>query len=100
MVLQLSEKDFLENVFSSKGRVRVLMALVEEGQMHISHISRRTGMNHSSVERHCERLKEFGLIREKLYGKVRVFEVDFYELELRLKKGYGIEMMVDKVNMR
>jgi DNA-binding transcriptional ArsR family regulator len=100
MVLQLSKNDLLEDIFSSKGRVRVLRALVEEGQMHISHLSRRTNMNHSSVDRHCRRLKELMLIREKRYGKIRVFEVDFQEFEIKLKKGYGLDLMVDKVNMR
>ena len=57
-------------------------------------------MNHSNVERHCEKLMDLGLIKEKRYGKIRVFEVDFNELELRLKKGYGIDLRVDKVNMR
>ena len=68
--------------------------------MHISHLSRRTNMNHSNVEGHCEKLKELGLIVEKRYGKVRVFEVDFNELELRLKKGFGVDFVVDRVNIK
>jgi len=100
MVIQLSENDFLEDVFGSKGRIRVLKALVEEGEMNISQLARRTGMNHTTVDRHCEKLRELGLIREKRYGKIRILEVDFQEFEVHLKKGYGLNMLVDKVNRR
>ena len=55
MVIQLSKNDFLEDVFGSKGRIRVLRALVEEGEMNISQLARRTGLNHTTVCRHCEK---------------------------------------------
>jgi DNA-binding transcriptional ArsR family regulator len=100
MVIQLSESDFLEDVFGSRGRIRVLRALVEEGEMNISLLARRTGMNHTSVDRHCEKLRELGLIREKRYDRIRVLEVGFQEFEVRLKRGYGLDMIVDKVNLR
>jgi DNA-binding transcriptional ArsR family regulator len=100
MVVQLSENDFLEDVFGSKGRIRVLRALVEEGEMNISQLARRTGLNHTAVDGHCERLRELGLVREKRYGKIRILEVDFHEFKVRLKKGYGLDLLVDRVNLR
>jgi DNA-binding transcriptional ArsR family regulator len=98
MVVQTSADKFLEDAFGSKGRVRVLRVLVEEGEMHISQLSRRTGLNHSSVDNHCHKLKELGLIREKRYGKIRILEPDFNELEIRLKKGHGLELTSDNMS--
>ena len=100
MVVQLSENDFLEDVFGSRGRIRVLRALVEEGEMNISSLARRTGLNHTAVDRHCEKLRKLGLIREKRYGKIRILEVDFHEFEVHLKKGYGLDLVFNKVNLR
>ena len=95
-VVQISEKDFLEEVFGSRGRIRVLGALVEAGELNISQLARRTGLNYSTVDRHCELLRKLGLIKDKRYDRIRMLEVDFHEIEVRLKKGYGLVFRVDK----
>jgi len=95
-VVQISEKDFLEEVFGSKGRIRVLGALVEAGELNISQLARRTGLNYSTVDRHCELLRKLGLIKDKRYDRIRMLEADFHEIEVRLKKGYGLDFRVDK----
>ena len=95
-VAQISEKEILEEVFGSKGRIRVLGALVEAGELNISQLARRTGLNYSTVDRHCELLRKLGLIKDKRYDRIRMLEADFHEIEVRLKKGYGLDFRVDK----
>jgi DNA-binding transcriptional ArsR family regulator len=41
-----------EEILGSKGRIRVLEVLTESGELNISEVSRRTGLNYTSVERH------------------------------------------------
>ncbi len=45
-----------EEILGSKGRIRVLEVLTESGELNISEISRRTGLNYTSVERHLTKL--------------------------------------------
>ena len=76
------------------------MAIAQEGEMNITALSRRVGMDHSSVDGHCEILRDAGLICEKRYGKIRILEADFMKFEVKLKKGLGAEIIVDNVRIR
>jgi DNA-binding transcriptional ArsR family regulator len=76
-----------EEVLGSRGRIRVLRVLAESGELNISEVSRRTGLNYTSVERHLVKLEKLGLVREKRYGKIRIFQTLFHILTLRLEKG-------------
>lgn len=76
----------------SKGRIRVLEILSESGELNISEIARRAGMNYSSIEEHLEKLEKAGLIREKRYGKIRIFEAAFETLTIRFEKGKGVKI--------
>ena len=76
-----------EEVLGSRGRIRVLRVLAKSGELNISEVSRRTGLNYTSVERHLVKLEKLGLVREKRYGKIRIFQTLFHVLTLRLEKG-------------
>ena len=45
------------------GRVRVLQPIIEAGEIHITSLSRKTNLNHTSVSRPVEVLKKLGLDR-------------------------------------
>jgi len=77
----------VESLLGSRGRIRVLRVLSEGGELNISEVARRAGMNHSSVEGHLERLRGMGLVREKRYGKIRIFEAAFGVLAVRFERG-------------
>ncbi|MBS7609266.1 helix-turn-helix transcriptional regulator [Candidatus Bathyarchaeota archaeon] len=62
----------LEKIFSSPGRLRILLALATNKEMNIMELIRRTGLNHTTVDGHLKVLQGFGLIREKRLGKVRM----------------------------
>ena len=78
----------------SRGRVRVLQVLSESGELNISEVSRRTGLNYTSVERHLVKLQRLGLLREKRYGKIRIFEVAFRSLRVIFEKGRPISLEI------
>lgn len=63
----------VEDVFSSKGRVKVLKTLAEKGEMNISEITRRACLNHTTAAMHLNRLCELGIIEEKRFGRIRIF---------------------------
>ena len=64
----------LEDVFSSKGRVRILKLLAELGELNISAISRNINLNHSAVKDHLKFLTEVGLVREKRFGRILIYQ--------------------------
>ena len=63
----------VEEIFSSKGRVKVLKSLAERGEMNISDITRRTSLNHTTTSVHLGRLCELGIVEEKRFGRIRIF---------------------------
>ena len=81
-----------EEILGSKGRVRVLEVLTESGELNISEISRRTGLNYTSVERHLTKLEKLGLLKEKRYGKIRIFEAVFKRFTVSFERGRPIKL--------
>jgi len=63
----------LEDILSSKGRVRILKILVGVGELNISEIARRAALNYTTTNQHLNALVEAGLIQEKDFGKIRIF---------------------------
>ena len=63
----------IEEVFSSKGRVKILRILSEIGELNISEIARRAGLNYSTTNQHLQVLENNKLIRHKTFGRIRIF---------------------------
>ena len=81
-----------EELLGSRGRVRPLQVLAESGELNISEVSRRTGLNYTSVERHLAKLVKLGLVKEKRYGKIRIFQTLFQTLTVRFEKGGNLTL--------
>jgi len=69
------EQVTLESVFSSKGRIKVIKVLLEEEELNISEITKRAGLSHYVTDRHLEFLVAAGLVREKKFGRIRIFQL-------------------------
>lgn len=63
----------VEEVFSSKGRVKILKILVDLGELNISDIARRAGLNYTTTNQHLRVLEEAGIVRHKNFGRIRIF---------------------------
>lgn len=63
----------IEDVLSSKGRVRILRILVDIGELNVSEIARRAGLNFSTTSQHLKVLEEHQLVRHKKFGRIRIF---------------------------
>lgn len=73
----------VEDVFSSKGRVRILRILSEIGELNISEIARRAGLNYTTTHEHLQVLEKAGLIRHKSFGRIRIYQ--FNEGDAKVK---------------
>ncbi|MGD0804799.1 MAG: helix-turn-helix domain-containing protein [Candidatus Bathyarchaeia archaeon] len=87
----------VEELLGSRGRIRTLQVLVESGELNISEVSRRTGLNYTSVERHLAKLVKMGLVKEKRYGKIRIFQTLFQTLTIRFEKGGSLDLELIQV---
>lgn len=63
----------IEDVFSSKGRVRLLRILAEIGELNISEIARRAGLNYATTLSHLQVLENVGLVGHKKFGRIQIY---------------------------
>ncbi len=61
---------------SSYGRTKVLIIMLETGELNISEITRRSGLSHSATARHLEFLTKSGILTEKNFNRIRIFRVN------------------------
>ena len=76
----------IEDVLSSRGRVRILRILVEIEELNISEIARRAGLNYATASQHLQALTDAGLVRHKRFGRIRIFRFKEQDPRSRLLK--------------
>jgi len=63
----------IEDVLSSKGRVRILRILADIGELNISEIARRARLNYTTTNQHLKVLEDHQLVKHKRFGRIRIF---------------------------
>jgi predicted transcriptional regulator len=62
----------LEEVFGSPGKVKVLFILAIRKELNITALAKEANLNHTRLKEHLTELENFGLIREKRFGRIRI----------------------------
>jgi DNA-binding transcriptional ArsR family regulator len=73
----------VEDVFSSRGRVRILRLLSEIEELNISEIARRAGLNYTTTNEHLRILEEASIVRHKSFGRIRIYRFNDQDLKAR-----------------
>ncbi len=63
----------LEEVFSSKLRIKILKLIYQLGSLNVSDIARRLNSNFTSTSENLKILQAEGILREHVYGRVRMY---------------------------
>ena len=63
----------LEEVFSSKPRMKALKSIYRLGELNISDVARRIGVNFTTTSKHLQVLEEEGILQQRTYGRVRMY---------------------------
>jgi DNA-binding transcriptional ArsR family regulator len=63
----------LEEVFSSKSRMKILKLIYQLGQLNISDVARRIKMNYSATAEHLKILEAEGIVEVRVYGRVHMY---------------------------
>jgi len=66
----------VEDVLSSRGRIRLLKILCEKGELNISELAKRAELNHTTAVSHLKSLEKAGLVEEKRFGRIRIFRIN------------------------
>jgi DNA-binding transcriptional ArsR family regulator len=63
----------IEEVFSSKPRMKILRLVARLGALNVSDIARRIKMNYSTTNQHLKLLEAEGILQQRVYGRVRMY---------------------------
>ncbi|MHA1906471.1 MAG: ArsR/SmtB family transcription factor [Candidatus Thorarchaeota archaeon] len=78
----------IEDLFSSRGRIKVLKELAESNELNISEICRRVSLNHSTTKSHLRVLVDSGLVEEKSFGRIKIYRYRIEDLRARSLKNF------------
>lgn len=67
----------LEDVLSSRGRVKVLRIVMRLGEVNITRIVRESGLNYKTVKAHLDSLVAAGILSERRCGRLRMYSVNY-----------------------
>lgn len=64
----------VEDVFSSKPRMKILKLLSRLGAVNVSEIARRINLNYSTTNKHLKLLEDEGILQQQRYGRIRIYK--------------------------
>jgi len=63
----------VEDIFSSRVRMKILRILNRMGELNVSDIARRLGINYETTSQHLKILEDEGILQHKVFGRIRLF---------------------------
>ena len=86
MIAEDPTKVSIEDLFSSRGRIKILIELAKSGELNISELCRRVDLNHSSTKSHLDVLTKSGMIEEKKFGRIKIYRYKLEDIRARSLK--------------
>jgi len=80
----------IENVFSSKLRMKILKIIIQLGELNVSEIARRLSVNYETTSKHLKILEDEGILQHKVYGRIRL-----YRLNEHSSKARAVQNLID-----
>jgi DNA-binding transcriptional ArsR family regulator len=66
----------VEDVFSSRLRMKILRILVQVGELNGSEIARRLNVNYVTTSKHLKALENEGILVHKVFGRIRLYRLN------------------------
>lgn len=73
----------LEEIFSSKARVKILRVILGRGEVNINQIIKDTKLNYKTVCKHVNYLVSVGLVEEVKIGRLRLLRPNWLNPKTR-----------------
>ncbi|MCE7736222.1 MAG: helix-turn-helix transcriptional regulator [Candidatus Heimdallarchaeota archaeon] len=69
------------------GKLKILDLLSRELELNVTAISKKTKLNHTRVKVHLEDLRKLEIIKEKRFGRIKIYLInDEFDIGYKLKK--------------
>jgi len=66
----------IEDVFSSRLRMKIMKILVHVGELNVSEIARRLNVNYVTTSEHLKVLEDEGILLHKMFGRIRLYRIN------------------------
>ncbi len=76
----------IEDIFSSRGRTKIIKLLALRDELNISKIVELSRLNHLSVKNHLIFFKEIDFVQEKKFGRIRIYRFKTENLKAKALK--------------
>ena len=86
----------VEEVFSSKPRMKILKLVARLGALNVSDIARRINLNYSTTNQHLKLLEAEGILQQRVYGRIRMYK--FNESSPKAKAVQNLIEVWEQVN--
>jgi DNA-binding transcriptional ArsR family regulator len=86
----------IEEVFSSKPRMKILKLIARLGALNVSDIARRISLNYTATNQHLKMLEAEGVLQQRVYGRIRMYK--FNESSLKAKAVQNLIETWEQVN--
>jgi len=73
----------VEDVFSSRARMKILKILAQVGELNGSEIARRLGTNYETTSKHLKALEDESLIIHKVFGRIRLYRLNEHSVKAK-----------------
>jgi predicted transcriptional regulator len=73
----------VENVFCSRVRMKILKILAQLGELNVSEIARKLGINYQTTIKHLEVLEAEGILQHGKFGRMRLYKLDEHSPKAR-----------------
>ena len=83
--------DEYEEILASKRAIRVLSIVAEFGELTITELARKAGIDHIAGDRIVRQLVEFGLLIDEYNERNRVIKPSFRSYQILFVKDRGVE---------
>jgi len=80
----------VEDVFSSRLRMKIVRILVQVGELNGSEIARRLNVNYVTTSKHLKALENEGILVHKVFGRIRL-----YRLNERSPKAKVVQALIE-----
>jgi predicted transcriptional regulator len=66
----------LEDIFSSRLRIKILKILFQMRELNVSEIARRLNVNYNTTIKHLKILEDEGIVCHKVFGRIRLYRLN------------------------
>ena len=80
----------VEDVFSSRLRMKTLRILDQVGELNVSEIARRLGVNYETASGHLKALEDEGIVQHQMFGRIRL-----YRFNERSPKAKAVQSLIE-----